>query len=633
MGDEQEHVARDPSAEWMALNAFNLARRGTSSVDEGYVFVRPLGGGVDDWPRLMGTIVAAAIANGQTVVMLPGTAAAPWQCLSTVQVPSGASILGTPETVVNVNLTGVTTADTPFTLAPGTLSLTAATAVDIAAGATAITSPITVPVNSVIVLSTTTGKTTMRYKVLAVTGSGPYTLTLDRPVLFTTFTVANATTISLLTGGSSNVTIDGQGMLVLGVKAGGLADFALAYRASLKNIVFDATGMVFNAGANPGIGFTACFDSKAEDVAVLQAAVTANVVIQTCESFFGTRFRVAADGVGGTSEGILVENSIVCTLRDTVVSGVTSMGCEVNASTDILLEGGTFTKCAPLVLATNIGCVHITNGSLRTKLVNLVMSYSRADGLDIDSTIAAPVGTIVVGCSVIGNANNGFYVFPGCLGTQITDVQSTGNADGDLVQADCVIHGYACPGNNAGGIGVLQLQNGANTAVEVDGIELVNTTASGVAIEKTGAGVARISNAHITLTAAGTALKLTSSGLAQVTNLTVDGAGVGTSTGINLASGTTLRVGANVDVDACATPQTIAGGAFISRAQFTANSTTPVSVAFAALKSTDRITTKVHTLGTVTVNPPEPLIIQTAGVGFTATSITTDTSVYDWTIL
>lgn len=619
MTEATETIARDPYAEWLALNAFNLGRRAASPVDSPFVGVRPIGGGVDDALRLYGTIVPAAIANGQAVVLLPGTNAAPWEILTSQTIPSGAVILGTPETVMNVNLVGTTGADTPFTLAPGTLSTPAAMAVDVLAGATSITSPTSVPVGGTIVLSSTTAKQTMRYKVASLTGSGPFTLGLERPVVFSGFTVANGTTIAILTNGSSNVLIDGGGMLVKGVKAGGLADFALGYRCVLRNIIFDATGMVFNAGAGVGVSLAAALENVVERVTVLNPAASYGIGVLTSESTVLDMVRVT----GGTGEGIVLAQSVLCTALKSIGDLNALNGAYLSGCTDCVIDGGSYT-------AATLNGILVDLASAGTKIINLAASYNGGTGVALDSSTSAVVDTFIDNVDAQFNEES-FQIITGTLRTKMSNVDGSGCPFGFLCNSELVLDGYTSVSATSTH---QEMQFGAASGLVIHarGVRIVNTQPT--AIGKNSSALLHLTDVQVTMNATGIAYHDTSlTGVVTLDRFTVDGTAAGTSTGISMSTGETLRLGSNIDVDLCATPLVIASGAFTTRGQVTATSTTPVSVAWPKLKTTDRVTIKVHTLGTVTVNPPEPLIIQTAGVGFTVTSIATDTSVYDYTII
>ncbi len=606
----------------IARLAFRVANN-AAGVGNGFVFVRPINGTSDDWPRLMGSIVPAAIARGQTVVMLPGLAGQVWQCLSTVDVPSGAQIWGTPQTKINVNLAGVTAVDTPFTIFPGTLSSKTAMAVDVLPGATSITSPVTVPVNSIIVLGSTTAAQQMRYKVTSLSGGGPFTLGLDRPVVFSGFTVANGTTIATLASGPANVTIDGRGMLVTGVKAGGLASFTLAYRCVLRNVIFDATGMVFDAGAGDGVALASALENRLERVTVQSLAGTSSVSLATCESCVLEGTRASA----GAGDGVLFSQSVQCTARDTIAESNALNGAHLSACTDCVLDGGSYNGNGGTGFLSGID---VDVGSAGTKIVNLVAKYNTGDGVFLDSSTTAVVDTFIDNVDAQNNSNS-FDVSTGTLRTKLSNCDGSGCPFGMVWVAEGTIDQYTSVSATSTHQ-EMQLSPSAGLVIHARGIRIVSTQA--VAILTTSSGLLHLSDVQVSMNAVGIAYKNQSaSGAVTIDRLTVDGTATSGSTGISLTSGATVRLGEAIDVDLCTTPLSIGGSAFTSRGQFTANSTTPVSVAWAKLKTTDRVTTKVHTLGTVTVNPPEPLIIQTAGVGFTATSIATDTSVFDYTIL
>jgi hypothetical protein len=107
--------------------------------------------------------------------------------------------------------------------------------------------------------------------------------------------------------------------------------------------------------------------------------------------------------------------------------------------------------------------------------------------------------------------------------------------------------------------------------------------------------------------------------------------GVALSQGINVAAGAIVRIGQRVDVDGCATPVSLAGGAYSNRGTVQLNNNVAVNVGFIDLKTTDTVKITLQTVAGASGNT-FPAIVQTAGVGFSATGVANDTSTWAYEI-
>src|SRR5688572_29275616 len=149
--------------------------------------LRPLGNGQDDWPQLM--TVAASVAYDRPIRMLPGLNGEPWLCKSKRQIPNRTVLIGSPGTRIIQSLTpngdvlsaALVAGPKPDLSAPTRVTSVAA---DNVAGTSTIAVAAYVPPDHFIQVLDVTGLRGSIYLVKEVIGSGPYVLTLERPVRY-----------------------------------------------------------------------------------------------------------------------------------------------------------------------------------------------------------------------------------------------------------------------------------------------------------------------------------------------------------------------------------------------------------------------------------------------------------------
>jgi hypothetical protein len=191
------------------------------------------------------------------------------------------------------------------------------------------------------------------------------------------------------------------------------------------------------------------------------------------------------------------------------------------------------------------------------------------------------------------------------------------------------------------------LKVGGQVGIEVLGgtandllVDLVSSAASTTPVYVSGSSTRARVRGHVAFTIAGsvTGSAVTfASGQVAVDNFTADGSGAGTIwTGITTSSGSTLRLGQNVNVSACATPFSIAGycskslGSAAPNNPVAVNGVTAQTVTWPDLKSTERVFLSMHTKG----GTPSalPFVTYTPGTSFSITSYALDTSTYDYEV-
>lgn len=145
------------------------------------LFIKPLGGGADDWPRL--NSILAAAAGVAPVVMGPGI----WNCATPGVVPSNTVLIGGPNVLIKSTLafSGGAVLNCIFDTGRPTNTLRTTLAAGNTPGASTISTNASLAVGTIIGIHSLFGSLLRwaYYTVKQVTGGGPFTLTLDRPVL------------------------------------------------------------------------------------------------------------------------------------------------------------------------------------------------------------------------------------------------------------------------------------------------------------------------------------------------------------------------------------------------------------------------------------------------------------------
>lgn len=464
------------------------------------------------------------------------------------------------------------------------------------------------------------------YVVKGIAGVGPFTVTVDRPILDGYTTGAGALCV-LLSGRPEDIHIAGFYLSGTGWR---YFEFLGAYRCSLRDCVCDeSSGTLQNDYAcSFDLGG---YENVFERVRVTAAAPQACLVIESNEDSvvrdcyasgattygflaqdsFGTLFDgcsadTVPDGIGVLTDG----SNLGC--QFTVVRGGKRTNCSAagiivaQGSLDTVIEGGVDTLCA-----TGVNCSANGAASSRTKIVGHCCTANTL-GINVDPSVT---GTELAGVDLSN-----------CTGTVNGTAMTIGNG-ADVVAAGLRAFGLGNYGFVVGG--TLSL---SDFEVQTSGAGVflfTNTNAPG-----NGACTIRLANGHLQCdgnNSAGVQLAQPGAGLARLytTQVRIDGAGAGTS-GAALNSGCVGRLGLGSDFSATATPINLAGSGVANRkGTVVANGATGVAVAFPDINAQDVVLFTLRTSGG-TVGHPKYTI--TAGTGFTFTSDAADTSTYEWYI-
>ncbi len=179
------------------------------------IAIAPLGGGADDWPRLIGQAVPAMAKVGRAVMLRAGD----WTCSSVISFPTDpVDLIGNAKVKITSTLTPNLSSPgiAPFLAQPGSVTSATTVAVVNTLGATQVQTAAAVAVGAILRLRNNVsgeGFHGSTYVVKACTGAGPYLVTVDRPVL-TRFGVGDAAEV--LPSQPTRIRILGNGMVVTG---------------------------------------------------------------------------------------------------------------------------------------------------------------------------------------------------------------------------------------------------------------------------------------------------------------------------------------------------------------------------------------------------------------------------------
>ncbi len=393
-----------------------------SSHDENRVYVRPIDGVSDDWPNLFGNIVPAAIAAGQTVVMLPGRHGEEWQMRSYQVCPNGATIRATPETVINADVAVVGTYSAAFAAIDFANGPETALETDAIYGATTLVSPVSFEAGETFFVYTGGAQNAgSQYTSQGVTGSGPYTITLDRPIAFSFYTVEYGTWIAWLSP-AHDVNIDGRGALLKGPNVPQLFATGQARDSSIKNFVVDLSPGTANGAINLDTGSVRLL---AENIQITTTDTTYYALdISSIEN--STLRNISAIGLPSNS-GFEIETSANIEIENCATSGF-SVGMAFFGSNACHVRGGSYSDCVNIAISLDAASSNVSfEGGESSNNASLAF-YSNAAGVRVDDWVAND------------NAVFAYYIVSGDFhGSNLT---CTGNNVAVVALADTTIHGF-----------------------------------------------------------------------------------------------------------------------------------------------------------------------------------------------
>jgi hypothetical protein len=465
------------------------------------------------------------------------------------------------------------------------------------------------------------------YDVVKVTGAGPFTVTLDREVR-RPYVIGDAVqTVTarlhrlIIRGNHAKMTGTGDRYiellgakdclvedLILDTSIGAISDLACSfdvgsYRCVYRNIKAQGiTPNTPNGSATHGIALEVAEDCH----------------IEGCEaigwSFAGFTLLSAVDCIISASHGREnIGNGCVLT------ADVGEYGC-----LDCQIMGGDFNSNQ----ASNVVVAAASEG---TQMVAVDASYCSSvggAGLLLDATGGALHGTKIVACKFSNNANVGIINGATNLDTTLTGVETNGNASaGIITSANMTIDNWTSSGNL--GTFPADLYAAGTAQVIVEGYVLTNNVPNGNNI-LVAAAASLFMSGGLTFANGNGATVAIVNGYLFLEGCKWSGAGVGV-TGVFVNNNGTFDQGSGVDLSHFTTNSVFLNSptAYWNRTLITAAGTgLAQTVPYPKLNADHRIHTDRLTTGGVPTGGG-PLIVKTAGVGWTDTFSAADTSNYE----
>lgn len=450
-----------------------------------------------------------------------------------------------------------------------------------------------------------------QYQVQSVAGGGPFTLTLDRPVL-QPFPIN--TRVQIITRQTRDIVIHGNGATLEG-EADRLIQLQGAYRCEVNGPL---TGQVGPSGlpADYMMSFDlASLESQANDLNAL--SIVGGFAMESCErvTYTNCSTRLA------TTFGMRIRDSVNVTVIDCSGSGYSGTGIDIRAS-----DVGT------------IGCfgVRVFGGR-----------WDGTGGASVGVSLGVASGVRLYGVTAAGNATNFSQatttvrpVFNGCISERATTqgfqavapytrwigCTSHGDARGFRIEAtsvfvecsECDVWDYTIAGiRGEFGTGELSFVNG------VIGSGGNGTNNSDLA----GPDVVTFDNSKFIGSAGGPAMHFVRAGAGVQTFKDCEFRSTsGGTIGYISAAANTCRLEGRNDFTGVTTPLTINAASFINRFSLQLTAAVPLVVAWPDLKNGEYplLTRTIIAGGTGLA----PLVTVTPGTGFTITGAAADTDTY-----
>jgi hypothetical protein len=612
-------------------NGFTVvaAPGGNWKLEGSIVYLAPLGGGADDWPRVI--FFANALAYKGAVQMLSGSG--PFLCKSVTQIASGAWIIGGPGVTVISSLTptggpggfanSVFYSDktngnaTTLSATPTIGKTTIQTLANFAAGTTVVVSR--------------SGLVGQSFIVLGSSGGGPFTLALDDTVEYSFQAGDPVTAVTR----PSDILIDSNNMVVTGT-GDRCVEFVCAQRCTVKNLIVSRSSGSFTS-------IVCSFDVAGRDNIFERVNVDGGGVSAACIAMeSGVRekivsCRAAFSGQLSTNLGIIAISSAYGLISDCEIQNCGS-GLFLAYSDPTDVDACRHMQIANIQSENNSNYGVVQAGGTNNQYVNISADSNSLSGVafDVSGFGQAPTATLAnVNCAANAGPHGGFYMAGAggrvgvsglvCDGNTGAGIQMFG--DGSILTVD----DYRAT-DNAGGPWAIDIGAGACTLSITDGY-VRKTTNAGVL-----QGAPSSDTCYVALN--------------DYTAELVSGAGVTALVDFQ-CSGTLVHRGCRLKgavqygvfaAHAPKTPHIIDGGsnAFAAATvaayqfdastlanfgSFTANGVTPVPVT-GIFRADQAITISFQSLGGT--QGAQPVISAKAANSFSSKATAGDTSLYNW---
>lgn len=538
------------SDSWTVLTA-NDSTPGRWVLQGGPLSLTPIGGTSDDWPRLIGSAGVACAAAGIRLVARAGT----WLCKSVQSLPSslmlefapGASIvcsLGSTGNQFNAPfsgppvIAGTTTLAANPTFGSRTFSITGNVGGALAAG-------------KFILVLKPAGFRASLFKVESVSGSGPYTVTVDRPIRRTS--LASGDTVNVYTSIPKEIRITGNGVQVTGTYDR-CVEMSPVWRCVVKGLTIVSPSNVNDLLCSFDIGG---YGSKFEDIDIDGFGTTRTLGIALESNDHSSIVNCTVKNL--TSYGIALYDCVDCDLIGSTSS---------NNQTGIAVTGdGTTTGCLGCVVSdcraigNSQNGLSIANGSSECVYSNCQANYNTVDGIILDGGTGSPTDNAFINCFAKYNGLNQIVLtagalstrFVGCYGSRSVSFAAGWNIGASCSLTNCgTIKGIVSEGDT----GILV----AAGTVVMSGCQF--TPYYGFALSVS-SGAKVVADSSVFSTTDVTNPVATISGSATFSGCRFESGG----TGLNIATTGAARIDSDVDLSGVTTAFAIAGSGTLSAAQ------------------------------------------------------------------
>jgi parallel beta-helix repeat protein len=595
----------------------NLASASAIAVSPslGQIKIAPLGGAVDDWPHLKK--VMDTYAGISPILLKEGT----WTCNSKQEIPSNTTLVGASGVTINQTLVYSGGAD-PYNAAffaayAGTATTTTLASPVVVGTRTIVTNANRAP--GTILMIEAVGSSNLRnlfYTVISSGGGGgpTYTLTLDRPILEN---FAAAAVVTNITSRPTNIHIQGNGMKISGT-GDRYIEFCAALYCSVSDVVMDdSSGMVgaLGAGASLDIGSQESWFSGLSFKG--NQTISNGLLLESAERCQMLKCTAKDVGLAGGDSGISIWDCWDC-----VVDGCNAYGNEYG----IFLGTDGYTVGCKDCAVTNCNSysnsdtgISINGPSLRTKISNCSANYNTATGISVN--VAGTDNTLIENVSCVGNAS-GLRVSGTTTNTKGSNWALMNNTTQDLyIQGPVDASHVYCYGAATQNV----ILSGVNAVARISDLNATGTqgVASNIVYLETNA-TGYFDRPKVTATTAGSTLFANNTG--STLYLHDPEANQGGMTGVAGYINSTTRISGDMQTNIWAA----VGTAHFNFGTVALNGAAAVAVAFRGMRANDNPNITLAAVGGVYGLPP--LVLITAGVGFTVTGQAGDTSTYRYCI-
>jgi hypothetical protein len=532
---------------------------GGSSTLEGFVFLRPIDGVVNDAPHV--NTVETANAYKKIIIALPGLAGQKFQILSDQPTVSGTTMWGTPGTIFQQPTPGSTLTGATFQgmAALGAAFLLNGGSPSPVVGASQMTLTTDPGVGTLLRITVDALTAGSIFLVTASVPAGPnFLVTLDREMNYALLNTNPAgQSIQAVTARPQDIRVFGNGMRITGPQGSGFVVFDGAYRCHFEDVVCDAsdgaggTMSAFSLGiGSVESGMERCYVSAPVGHGYLHAGCERCYLTHCFADQISVTGMVAGDVVAcyytdlasnaATNAFVFTSGTGRGSFRSTLVSGKFFGGV-----IGVKVEGACFDLSIGDVVASgnsNAGMLIDASGNHDITISNFVARGNAVAGLLVADARRISLSGCAIDCSGTGGANG-------------VGIQMTGTAELDATGVEIV---------NGDVSGCINL-TGTTSQLRLSCASLQAAGALPVGIFVAGSATAFLDKVHVQLDTQGYCLLLQGTADVECSYWTFGGAAIGISYAFAIqAAGVKLRIGPGNRIDQAGRPLAMTAGNYVA---------------------------------------------------------------------